>query len=164
MEGWWGAVADSEDVPIPIPSPRQEPMTRAMWPSLDWTRRRILGERAPAPHDRDDPEQAAADSVHEAAPGASEDLVLAIGRPEVLRLAGALQALLGPETERPDTPARLEAALTLAVERLGGGGAPRVTRRPPGLYTPEAWQVHLIAVRPAVSEAIRGAIRTGGFA
>ena len=70
------------------------------------SRRRILGERAPAPLDRHDPEQAAADSVHEAAPGASEDLVLAIGRPEVLRLGRALQALLGPET-KPVRPGSL---------------------------------------------------------
>jgi hypothetical protein len=132
-----------------------------MWPTIHRTRRRLLG--TPPASDLDlaiDPFDAPAEGLPPAGP---EDCVIAIGRPEVQRLADALQAMLG-DTERPDTPARLEAALALAVDRLGGGGRPRVTRRPPGLYTPEAWQVHLIAVRPAVSEAIRGAIRTGGFA
>lgn len=136
-----------------------------MWPTFDRTRRRLLGTRPDADldlaSDTFDPHDGLADA---ASTGGPEDCVMAIGRPEVQRLAGALQVMLGPDTERPDTPARLEVALAMAVERLGGGGLPRVTRRPPGLYTPEAWQVHLIAVRPAVSEAIRGAIRTGGFA
>lgn len=136
------------------PSPFLESRT-LMWPALARTRRRLLGT-PPVTHldplDDDVP------------PVGPEDCVIAIGRPEVQRLADALQTLLGPDAERPDTPARLEVALGIAVQRLGGGGVPHVTRRPPGLYTPEAWQVHLTAVRPAVSEAIRGAIRTGGFA
>jgi hypothetical protein len=134
-----------------------------MWPTLDRTRRRLLGGRAPAALDLAiDPFDA--DAPLAATPAATVDCVLAIGRPEVQRLAGALQVMLGADSELPDTPARLEAALAQAITRLGGGGLPRVTRRPPGLYTPEAWQVHLVAVRPAISEAIRGAIRTGGFA
>lgn len=132
-----------------------------MWPTFDRTRRRLLGSRPSADLDLAIDPFDAADASIAAAP---VDCVLAIGRPEVQRLAGALQVMLGPDAALPDTPARLEAALALAVDRLGGGGLPRVTRRPPGLYTPEAWQVHLVAVRPAVSEAIRGAIRTGGFA
>jgi hypothetical protein len=135
-----------------------------MWPTFDRTRRRLLGTRPSADLDLAvDPYPADAPS----APGAATvtvDSVLAIGRPEVQRLAGALQALLGGEAELPDTPATLEGALAQAIGRLGGGGQPRVTRQPPGLYTPEAWQVHLVGVRPAVSEAIRDAIRTGGFA
>jgi hypothetical protein len=150
------------------PSPPMPPdpwsLNPSMWPTFDRTRRRLLGSR-PSP-DRDlviDP--TGADAPLAASPAtATVDCVLAIGRPEVQRLAGALQELLGADAELPDTPARLETALTQAIARLGGGGLPRVTRRPPGLYTPEAWQVHLVAVRPAVSEAIRGAIRTGGFA
>ncbi|HYH93012.1 MAG TPA: hypothetical protein VD763_07620 [Candidatus Saccharimonadales bacterium] len=130
-----------------------------MWPSLDRTRRRLLGgstEPAPPVPDArsDDPPDA---------PVASE-IVLAIGRPEFDRLGMALQALLGPTVPRPDTPARLEAALASAVEVLGGDGRPRVTRRPAGLYTPEAWQVRLVAIEPAIGDAIRGAIRDGAFA
>lgn len=132
-----------------------------MWPTFDRTRRRLLGGRPAAALEIAVDPLAATDASAQAT---AEDCVLAIGRPEVQRLAGALQAMLGPDAELPDTPARLEVALATAVERLGGGGVPRVTRRPPGLYTPEAWQVHLVAVKPAVSEAIRGAIRTGGFA
>lgn len=143
-----------------------------MWPTFDRTRRRLLGGSTEPDLDRD-PATDGADALHatddpaarpDAAPSGTQDCILAIGRQEVQRLGDALQALLGPGTDRPDTPARLEAALATAVVRLGGGGLPRVTRRPPGLYTPEAWQVHLVAVEPAVSEAIRGAIRTGGFA
>lgn len=138
-----------------------------MWPTFDRTRRRLLGGSPDA-----DPDVATGDSLATddpegrsgVAPSGTEDCILAIGRQEVQRLGEALQALLGPGTDRPDTPARLEAALATAVDRLGGGGLPRVTRRPPGLYTPEAWQVHLVAVEPTVIEAIRGAIRTGGFA
>lgn len=154
-------------------------LTPTMWPTLDRTRRRLLGAMpdaasSPAPSRLDAGPATATgrapaavemtDAADDQEPGATQDCVIAIGRPEVQRLAGALQALLGPDTERPDTPARLEAALAVAVERLGGGGLPRVTRRPPGLYTPEAWQVHLVAVTPAVSAALRAAIRTGSFA
>lgn len=143
-----------------------------MWPSIARTGRRLLGVAAPASRTAAEP---AADP--RIAPGAEaealvppdeapriDDLLLTIGRPELERLATALQALLGPGTARPDTPARLEAALAQAVERLGGSGRPRVTRRPPGLYTPEAWQVRLTQVDPAIGEAIRGAARGAGLA
>ncbi len=65
---------------------------------------------------------------------------------------------------RPDTPARLEAALAAAVERLGGSGRPRVTRHPAGLTTPESWQIRLASIEPDVADAIRAATRTGHFA
>lgn len=143
-----------------------------MWPTFDRTRRRLLGgdpatdnDRATDAIDADGALDASGDPAGPtSAPTDAQDCILAIGRQEVQRLADALQTLLGPGTDRPDTPARLEAALATAVDLLGGGGQPRVTRRPPGLYTPEAWQVHLVAVEPAVSDAIRDAIRTGGFA
>ncbi len=99
-------------------------------------------------------------------PVSADEIVLAIGRSEVVRLGRALQGLLGPGSVRPDTPARLEAALAEVVERLGGpGGArPQVTRRPAGLYTPEAWQLRLTSVDPSIGDAIRSAIRDGAFA
>src|SRR3712207_4253670 len=120
-----------------------------MWPSIARTGRRLLRVGPPAtPSGEPPPEEPSATPVRQdrsAAPVDAEtrqapidDLVLTIGRPELDRLGSALQALLGPDTARPDTPARLEAALAAAVERLGGEGRPRVTRRPPGLYTPEA--------------------------
>ena len=93
----------------------------------------------------------------------AEAVVLNLGRPDVDRLGAALQALLGPGMTRPDTPGRLEEALAAAVTRLGGDGRPQVTRRPAGLYTPEAWQVRLGAVDPAIAQAIRDAARGTGF-
>ena len=92
------------------------------------------------------------------------EIVIALGRPEFDRLGAALQTALGPGTTRPDTPARLEAALAEAILALGASGRPRVTRRPAGLYTPEAWQVRLTEAEPAIETAIRRAIREGIFA
>ena len=141
-----------------------------MWPSLARTGRRLLRVEStttdalePAPTDPA-AEPDARPALAPEGPAVTDDMVLTIGRPELDRLGGALQALLGPGTARPDTPARLEAALAAAVERLGGDGRPRVTRRPPGLYTPEAWQVRLTRVDPAIGEAIRQAARGAGFA
>lgn len=166
---------ERHDGAVLIQPPDSGALTEPMWPTFDRTRRRLLGGdpatdsgRTTDAIDADgalDALDAAGDPAGPtSAPTGAQDCILAIGRQEVQRLADALQALLGPGTDRPDTPARLEAALATAVGRLGGGGLPRVTRRPPGLYTPEAWQVHLVAVQPAVSDAIRGAIRTGVFA
>lgn len=140
-----------------------------MWPSLARTGRRLLRVESATPDPLDHAAAPPPDDL-DTSPATGEeseiidDLVLTIGRPELDRLGGALQALLGPGTARPDTPARLEAALAAAVERLGGAGRPLVTRRPPGLYTPEAWQVRLTRVDPAIGEAIRQAARGAGFA
>jgi len=130
-----------------------------MWPPFERTRRRLLGEPAALASEGPDTEAPEADNGLVPA----GDVVLTIGRVDLERLGAALQAFLGPNTARPDTPARLEAALATAVERLGGVGRPRVTRRPPGLYTPEAWQVRLTEMDPAIGEAIRGAARGLGF-
>jgi hypothetical protein len=97
-------------------------------------------------------------------PEPPRDIVIAIGRPEFDRLGVALQTVLGPGTTRPDTPARLEAALALAIVGLGATGRTLVARRPAGLYTPEAWQVRLTDAEPAIEIAIRRAIREGVFA
>jgi hypothetical protein len=148
-----------------------------MWPSITRTGRRLLGIAGPSssPDGRPAADRVAAertvgthpDPVVDAVPADGlvlDDVLLTIGRPELDRLGGALQTLLGPGTARPDTPARLEDALAAAVERLGGSGRPRVTRRPPGLYTPEAWQVRLTRIDPAITDAIRQAARGTGFA
>jgi hypothetical protein len=129
----------------------------SMWPTLERTRRRILRGLPP----RGQAAHAASGVATDAAP--TTELVVALGRPELDRLVLALQAMLGPETTRPDTPARLEAALAAAIEQLGSPGRPKVERRPHALYTPEAWQLHLIDVDPAVVEAIRRASRDGVF-
>ncbi len=128
-----------------------------MWPTLERTRRRILRGLPP----RGRATHAASGVAPEA--GATTELVVALGRPELDRLVLALQAMLGPDTTRPDTPARLEAALAAAIERLGSPGRSKVERRPPALYTPEAWQVRLTDVEPTVVDAIRRASRDGVF-
>ena len=133
-----------------------------MWSTLDRTRRRLLrvAELSPAPGTAP-----AADTTAIDPPAAATgEVVIAIGRPELDRLGVALQAVLGTDTARPDTPDRLEAALAEAIAGLGASGRTRVARRPAGLYTPEAWQVQLTAAEPAIEIAIRRAIREGVFA
>ena len=134
----------------------------SMWPTLERTRRRILRGLPPCGLP---PRGRAAHAASGVAPDAAPktELVVALGRPELDRLVLALQAMLGPETTRPDTPARLEAALAAAIKRLGSPGRPKVERRPHALYTPEAWQLRLTDVDPAVVEAIRRASRDGVF-
>jgi hypothetical protein len=96
--------------------------------------------------------------------GMNDEVVIAIGRPEFDRLGVALQAVLGIGAVRPDTPDLLEAALADAIVGLGASGRTRVARRPAGVYTPEAWQVHLTGAEPVIETAIRRAIREGVFA
>ena len=133
-----------------------------MWSTFDRTRRRLLGGTAAAPASG---AASADDKIGiDAATGPTDEVVIAIGRPEFDRLGVALQAFLGTGTARPDTPDRLEAALGAAIVGLGASGHTRVARRPAGLYTPEAWQVHLIGAEPVIEIAIRRAIREGVFA
>jgi hypothetical protein len=134
-----------------------------MWSKLDRTRRRLLSaafQSTAVPGATTDGQTAGLGAS--AAPVG--DVVIAIGRPEFDRLGVALQSALGPGTTRPDTPARLEAALAEAIVGLGATGRTRVARRPAGLYTPEAWQVRLTEAEPAIETAIRRAIREGVFA
>lgn len=132
-----------------------------MWSTFDRTRRRLLGVADGPPA-----AAASADDTIEIDDGAraTGEVVNAIGRPEFDRLGVALQAVLGTGTARPDTPDRLEASLADAIVGLGAQGRTRVARRPAGLYTPEAWQVHLIRADPVIETAIRRAIREGVFA
>jgi hypothetical protein len=130
--------------------------------TFDRTRRRLLGVPDGPPASG----AAASDDTPGIDPAAraTGEVVIAIGRPEFDRLGVALQAVLGTGTTRPDTPDRLEAALADAIVGLGASGRTRVARRPAGLYTPEAWQVHLIEAEPVIEIAIRRAIREGVFA
>ena len=128
-----------------------------MWPTIERTRRLLL--RRPSPS------EPSVLGVVDGPDGeeASVEILFSIGRAELDRLVTAIQSLLGPGTARPDTPARLETALIGVIERLGGPGYPRVTRRPAGLYTPEAWHIRLSDVDPAVQATVRAAIRDGAF-
>ena len=99
-----------------------------MWQTLVRARRRIARSSA----GRDGAEGAA---------DAAEDLSFALGRVDLERLIGALEHLPDREPGRPDTPARLEAALHVAITGAAGRGVPTVTRRPAGVYTPEMWQI-----------------------
>lgn len=130
-----------------------------MWSTFDRTRRRLLG----VARDRVAPGTTPANDST-GVPAATGEVVIAIGRPEFDRLGVALQAVLGSGAVRPDTPDLLEAALADAIAGLGASGRTQVARRPAGLYTPEAWQVHLTAADPVIETAIRRAIREGVFA
>ncbi len=133
-----------------------------MWSTFDRTRRRLLRVAGFPPA----PAMAPVDDTPGIDLGATAtgEVVIAIGRPELDRLGVALQTILGAGTVRPDTPDLLEAALAEAIAGLGAIGQTRVARRPAGLYTPEAWQVHLTSAEPVVEAAIRRAIREGVFA
>ena len=103
-----------------------------MWvtKSLDRAKRRLRGP--------DDADRAVAPD-----PAPSDDVRVALTRPELERFVSALAAYLDPHMPRPDSPARLAGALTTAIECLGGSGRPSVTRSPAGLYTPEYWHVRI---------------------
>ena len=132
-----------------------------MWSRFDRTRRRLMRTAEGQPSAGPTP----ADGSIGIDPAATNDeVVIAIGRPEFDRLGVALQAVLGSRAVRPDTPDLLEAALADAIAGLGASGRTRVARRPAGVYTPEAWQVHLTGAEPVIETAIRRAIREGVFA
>lgn len=146
--------------PGPVPtmliasSPPETWSQRNMWPVFARTRRRqrqVIDPTAPTA------------TAGGAGVAVLPDLVLTLGRVDLERLGTALQALLGPDVARPDTPARLEVALAAAMQLLGGAGRPRVTRRPPVLYAPVAWQVSVTSVDPAIGDAICGAARGLSF-
>ena len=128
-----------------------------MWPTIDRARRRISGD-SPAP----DPEPEIFPCAP-AAPAGIGGVVIVPGGTELEQLLRALQEFLGATVERPDTPARIERALSSLIASRGGTGRPSVLRRPAGVSTPEAWEIHLDGVDRETSDAIRTATRTGSF-
>ena len=64
---------------------------------------------------------------------------------------------------RPDTPARLEAALSTAIANRTGRGSPHVLRSPGALHTPEAWQLRIEGIDAGTYAALERAIRGGSF-
>ena len=126
-----------------------------MWDTLERARRRLRRDE-PRPDPDAHAERPVADLGDDLA-----DLTLALGRPELERLIVALTDGDGC-AGRPDTPARLEAALVRAIDGVAGAGRPAVTRRPAGLYTPETWQVDITGADARTRHAIDDAIRGGG--
>ena len=131
-----------------------------MWPTINRARRRISGD-SPAPDP--EPEISTCAPAAPSAPAGIEDVVIVPGGPELERLLRALQGFLGAAEERPDTPARIERALSGLVASRGGTGRARVLRCPAGVSTPEAWEIYLDGIDRETSDAIRAATRTGRF-
>jgi len=134
-----------------------------MWPTIDRARRRLSGTAEAADGTLStgvpacEPAAAAPTAAH------VEDVVIVLGRQELDHLRAALQAVLGDAVERPNTPARIERALSLLLTRLDTPGRPTVLRRPAAVSTPESWEIHLDGVDRATGTAVRDAGRTGRF-
>jgi len=96
-------------------------------------------------------------------PEAIEDVTIVLGTLEIDCLRHALQRSLGDSVDQPNSPARMERALTLILGRDGSPGRPHVLRRPAALSTPESWEIQLDGVERATVTAIRDAGRTGRF-
>ncbi len=90
--------------------------------------------------------------------------MIVLGRLELDHLRAALQAVLGDSVERPDSPARIERAISLLLQERGAPGRPRVLRRPAAVSTPESWEIHLDGVDRATGAVVRDAGRTGRLA
>jgi hypothetical protein len=122
-----------------------------MWQPLARARHRLAGRTPAAVSSRVDA-------------GPPTDLTLALGRADLERLIGALAEVPGIDAARPDTPARLEAALGAAIAGVAGLGTPTVTRCPAGLYTPETWQIVVVGADNRTRTTLDKAIRGGGLA
>jgi hypothetical protein len=122
-----------------------------MWQPLARARHRLAGRTPAAVSSRVDA-------------GPPTDLTLALGRADLERLIGALAEVPGIDAARPDTPARLEAALGAAIAGVAGLGTPTVTRCPAGLYTPETWQIVVVGADNRTRATLDRAIRGGGLA
>jgi hypothetical protein len=121
----------------------------SMWQPLARARRRRA--RAFVPASPDGP-----------ATGPAADLSFALSRADLERLIGALEGVPGIDPGRPDTPARLEAALRVAIARADGNGTPAVTRRPAGIYTPETWRIEVHGADTRTRLALERALDGGG--
>ena len=95
--------------------------------------------------------------------GPATNLTFALGKADLERLIGVLIQVPGVEPGRPDTPARLEAALRIAIAEASGSGSPAVTRRPAGVYTPETWQIEVLGADQRTQLTLERAIRGGGL-
>ena len=131
-----------------------------MWETLERARRRLLHDDQPA----DEPSRIPGTDTSSPVDPPATDLAFALGRPELERVIAVLVDGGDPDTERPDTPARLEAALVLAIARVAGHGRPTVTRRPAGLYTPETWHIEIAGADARTRVALEPALRRGGAA
>jgi len=117
-----------------------------MWTAIERARRRVglttsfPGAPAIAAPPYETPE-AQADVVVTLAPGDLDRFVAALG--EDAGRPGDPGAPASSVDPRPDSPARLERALSGIIARHAGHGTPRVARWPAGLHTPETWQVRI---------------------
>jgi hypothetical protein len=134
-----------------------------MWLAIDRARRR-LSDRAAARGTAARNEPTDRSSTHEPDAHAVEDVVIVLGRGQVALLLVALETALGDAVDRPNTPARLERALSLLMADRGEPGRPRVLRRPAVLSTPESWEIHLDGIERTTGIAVREAGRSGFFA
>ena len=82
------------------------------------------------------------------------DVDVSLIRGDLDRLVSALGATLGPSLQKPDSPLRLEQALSAVIDRIGGCGQPVVTRSPAGLYTPEYWHIRVEGADLRAREAV----------
>jgi hypothetical protein len=89
-----------------------------------------------------------------AEPAALSDLALSLVRADLERFMTALAASVAADLPRPDSPARLTAALTSAIARAGGVGEPEVTRSPAGLHSPECWQIRVAGADDRTRDAL----------
>lgn len=123
-----------------------------MWQPLARARRRLTGGAR-----RTSPAQGLAS-------GPATDLTFALNRADLERLIVALTQVPGVDPGRPDTPARLEAAIRVAIADASGSGSPAVTRRPAGVYTPETWQIEVLGADRRTQLTLERAIQGGGLA
>jgi hypothetical protein len=134
-----------------------------MWTTIDRARRRLIGSPATGADAKPRKTPGSAAAAAGATPRPVEDVVIILGSHGIDQLRRALEGDLRDTVERPDTPARLDHALTVYLSERRLTGRPRVLRRPAGLSTPESWEIHLDGVDKATGRAIRAAGRTGTF-